>query len=56
MPRARPRQGKKYANASNGKCTYVHLDTRRRDDAKRFKGAQKAFQKKSVRLARKSGM
>ena len=45
--------GSKCPNASNGKCSYVHLDTRKGDDAKRLSSAKKAVEQVRQRKAQR---
>ena len=45
--------GSKCPNASNGKCSYVHLDTRKADDAKRLSSAKKAVDQVRQRKAQR---
>jgi hypothetical protein len=45
-------KSKSCANAHNGKCLFVHLDTRKAEEAKRFAAATKAYEQRGVREAR----
>ena len=45
-------KSKTCANAHNGKCLFVHLDTRKPEEAKRFAAATKAFEQRGTRESR----
>ena len=45
-------QSKRCANAENGKCSFVHLDTRKPEEFKRFTAASRAFE---LRTRRRGG-